>query len=341
MKHICHIILALTITTSALILMGCQGGTRWQRAEGSVWNTLYSIDYLSNRSLDDSIQAAMREVELSLSAFNPESTVTRVNRSTTPVEIDSMFAEVFRAAAKINAKSNGLFDPTVSPLINLWGFGYKGSADTVPSPESIADALTSVGILQCRIADGMIYKKSPATEFNFSAIAKGYGCDRVAAMLRRNGCNDYKVEIGGEIALNGHNRRGTDWRIMIDAPIECDTIHHENFGIVELSKGGIATSGSYRNYRDTPEGRRSHTINPATGYPMEHDVTTTRQVSATVIAPTCMEADGLATACMAMDAKSALRMIEEYPGAEALLVIPDSVGTWQTLRTSGFPELTR
>jgi len=339
MKHIFRI--ATLLITSAALLPGCGGGVRWYRTEGSVWNTLYSIEYRSDCQLDDSIQMIMRQVELSLSAFNPESTVSRINRSTTPEAIDSMFAEVFLASQRLNAHSGGLFDPTVSPLINLWGFGYKGHTDTVPDAEAIASALRSVGIRDCRIANDTIYKKSAMTEFNFSAIAKGYGCDCVGAMLARNGCTDYKVEIGGEIALNGHNSRGTDWRIMIDAPVTCDTIHHESLGILSLTHGGIATSGSYRNYHDTPEGRRSHTINPTTGYPLEHDATAARQISATVTAASAMEADGLATACMAMDARAAIAMIECISGAEALLVIPTDNGEWTLLRTSGFPAISR
>ena len=339
MKHLVRIVPLLI--AMAAFLSGCSGGAQWHRAEGSVWNTLYSIEYRSDRQLDDSIQMVMRQVELSLSAFNPESTVSRVNRSTTPETVDPMFTEVFLASQRLNAYSSGLFDPTVSPLINLWGFGYKGHTDTVPDAEAIASALLSIGIGECRITNDTLYKKSGTTEFNFSAIAKGYGCDRIGTMLTRNGCIDYKVEIGGEIALNGQNRRGTDWRIMIDAPVACDTIHHESLGILSLSHGGIATSGSYRNYHDTSEGRRSHTINPATGYPLEHDATAARQVSATVIAVSAMEADGLATACMAMDSNAAIAMIESVDGAEALLVIPADNGEWILLRTSGFPEISR
>ncbi len=340
MKHIYPAPILLVI--ALLAMTGCTQRPTWYHCTGSVWNTLYSIDYLADRPLDDSIQTVLRQVELSVSAFNPNSTVTRINQSEQPAATDPMFAEVFSASQEISRCSGGLFDPTVAPLVNLWGFGYKGDGDTIPSDDAIARAMQSVGIGQCRLSNDTVYKKSPETQFNFSAIAKGYGCDCVAAMLTRNGCRNYKVAIGGEIALNGHNTRDTEWRIMIDAPVACDTaIHHESLGIIPLSHGGIATSGSYRNYRDTPQGRRSHTINPTTGYPMEAADEANRQVSATVIASSAMEADGLATACMAMRADSAILMIERTPGAEALLVIPGHGVEWILSRTSGFPDMIR
>lgn len=334
-KWLCKVIIVIVVV---LAMGGCAPQATWHRYTGSVWNTLYNIDYRADRPLDDSIQAALREVELSVSAFNPSSTVSRINRSSDPEVVDSMFIEVFVASQRINSLSGGLFDPTVAPLINLWGFGYEGAAESEPDAEAIADSLLSVGIGQCCLKNDTIYKKSPSTRFNFSAIAKGYGCDRVAAMLVRNGCKDYKVEIGGEIALGGKNSRGGDWRIMIDAPVPCDSaIHHEALEIISLTDCGIATSGSYRNYRDTPHGRRSHTINPATGYPVEADSSAARQISATVIAPTAMEADGLATACMAMHPDSAMLMIGRTAGVEALLVIPAADGEWRILRSRGFP----
>jgi thiamine biosynthesis lipoprotein len=324
-----------TITSFA----SCSTGPTWHHCEGSVWNTLYSIDYYADANLDDSIQAAMRKVELSVSAFDPNSTVTRANHSSTPIEVDSLFADVFRASQEINRYSNGLFDPTVAPLINLWGFGYTGSTDSIPSDDAIANVITTVGISDCKLIGGKLYKKSPTTEFNFSAIAKGYGCDYVAATLAANGCSDYKVEIGGEIALSGHNSHGGDWRIMIDAPIASDTIRHDRLGVVAISQCGIATSGSYRNYHDTPQGRRSHTIDPTTGHPLEVDHNEPRQVSVTVIASNTMIADGLATACMAMNLSDAIKMIEAIPTAEALIVTPTNNGKWNILRTSGFPNI--
>ncbi len=159
----------------------------------------------------------------------------------------------------------------------------------------------------------------------------------IAEMFKRNGCNDYMIEIGGEIVVGGKNPHNSSWRIMIDAPIENDTaIVHERMAVIELTnRCGIATSGNYRNYRLTDNGRVWHTIDPTTGYPINSST-----LSATVVAPTAMEADALATACMALSVDSAMRMIEEYPYASALLVTADSItGEWNLHRTSRFPDL--
>lgn len=184
---------------------------------------------------------------------------------------------------------------------------------------------------------GRVVKKSPSTEFNFSAITKGYGCDLIGEMFRRNGCEDYLVEIGGEIALSGRNPRGEPWRIMVDAPLDNDTaIVHERMALMQLSEGGVATSGNYRNYKESAaEGKVWHTISTVTGRPAHTDL-----LSATVVAPSAMLADAYATACMAMSADSACAMIERVVGVEALLVTRSlSDSTFVIKTTAGFPEI--
>ena len=158
----------------------------------------------------------------------------------------------------------------------------------------------------------------------------------VGEMLSRNGVENYMVEIGGEIALKGRNPKGKPWRIQVDAPIADNTgAVSERMAVVEITDCGVATSGNYRNYRDYDgQGRVGHTIDPRTGYPV---ATTT--LSATVIAPTCIEADALATACMALPLERAMAMIEEWPGASALLVDTDDSGELRMHTTAGFPEL--
>ncbi|MDE6116379.1 MAG: FAD:protein FMN transferase, partial [Duncaniella sp.] len=189
--------------------------------------------------------------------------------------------------------------------------------------------------------EGLIMKKSQSTEFNFSAITKGYGCDLVGEMLARNGANDYMVEIGGEIALAGRNPRDRAWRIMIDAPIDNDSaVVHERMAVIEPGTGGVATSGNYRNYKQTSAGKVWHTISPITGYPAHTDL-----LSATIIAPNAMLADAYATSCMAMSCDSAIKMLENIPYTEGLLVTldslytPDSAPIYKIRTTKGFPSL--
>ncbi len=311
------------------LLVSCSAPKSYRTAEGGVWNTTYHITYHSDKDLHDSVIYVMKQVENSLSPFAKGSLITRINAGE-DIPADSLVRRVFMASQEINRRSDGMFDPTVAPLINLWGFGYRKTG-MEPTSETIDSLLMLVGIDRCRLTpEGKIEKCHPSTEFNFSAITKGYGCDLVGEMLHRNGVEDYMVEIGGEIAVRGKSPRASDWRIMVDAPVDCDTaIVHERLTVVEVSDCGIATSGNYRNYRETADGRVWHTVSPITGRPAETDM-----LSATVIAPSTMEADAYATSCMAMGSERALRMLEPVPGVEALLVTRDTVVT-----TSGFPDI--
>ncbi|MCM1517241.1 MAG: FAD:protein FMN transferase [Pseudoflavonifractor sp.] len=325
----CAVVAILAVVGAAT--GGC-GRESYREMSGAVWGTTYSIIYRSDKALDDSVRAEMRRVEQSLSMFSDSSTVSRVNRGETSVT-DPLFAEVFAEARRVSAASGGAFDPTVAPLVELWGFG-RGKVSGTPSPQAIDSVLAAVGIADCRMEGLTVVRKHSGTQFDFSAIAKGYGCDRVAAMLRRNGCADYMVEIGGEITVGGASPRGDRWRVMIDAPVEGDVPVHERLAVIEPPEGGVATSGNYRNYRDTPDGRIGHTIDPATGRPR-----LTRTLSATVTAPACMTADALATACMAMEPDSALAMVERMAGVEALVVTRDSAGGMAVRHTVGFPPM--
>lgn len=307
-----------------VMLAGCAEQPHWQRAEGGVWNTTYSITYRSPRALDDSIAACFGEVDRSVSVFNPASAISAINRGESDVT-DRHIDSLFTLSQQISRASGGMFDPTVGPLVNLWGFGTdrhrratadgKDGADFSVEQWQVDSALALVGIDRCAIENGRMRKKHKLTAFNFSAIAKGYGCDLVAAMLRRNGVEDFMVEIGGEMALGGSRPNGQPWTVAIDMP-EPDGKDAGFYTTVKLTDCGVATSGNYRNYHTSAsEGRFGHTISPVTGRPVQ-----TAVVSATVIAPTAAEADGWATACMAMGMPAALEAINAAPGVEAMLI---------------------
>ncbi|MCM1519535.1 MAG: FAD:protein FMN transferase [Lachnoclostridium sp.] len=323
MKQFLSII--LTALSVSILLTGCRHDN-YRTYEGGVWNTTFRIVYNSPVSLDDSIRAAMKRVELSLSPFNESSTISRINRGDS-VPADSLVRRIFLASQEVNRASAGAFDPTVAPLINAWGFGYRNGSGT-PSDEEIDSMLCLVGIADCRIDTlGYIIKKHPLTEFNFSAITKGFGCDAVAETLRRNGVTDYMIEIGGEIALSGLNPHHNQWRIMVERP---DTaLVRRGMTVITPGEGGVATSGNYRNFHVTDSATTWHTINSVTGRPAPAHI-----LSATVIAPSAMMADALATSCMAMEPDSALKMIEALPDAHAMLILPDLT----VVTTSSFPE---
>lgn len=322
----------LTALLSLLLLNSCGNGQKWRSYhidEGVVWHTTYRIIYDGERQLADSIISLCNSVEQSLSPFKANSLISRINRSET-METDSLVHRVFAIATRVSHASGGRFDPTVAPLVNLWGFGTDSIARKLAdegveslrfsvTQEQIDSARMLVGIEECRVENGMMVKKHPATSFNFSAVTKGMGCDIVAEMLRRNGVENYMVEIGGEIAVSGHNPDGKPWQIQVDMPEETTSAPtHNALRRLSLTSGGVATSGNYRNFHETARhGKFGHTIDPASGLPAHSEV-----VSATIVAPTCGEADAWATACMATPtAREALEMLAADTALEGMLVV--------------------
>ncbi len=319
---------------------GCKEKNSWTVTEGVIWHTTYRIVYQGPESLSDSVLMVLDAVEQSLSPFRNSSLISRINRAETDTT-DEMIRQAFGIAMNVNQASGGRFDPTVAPLINLWGFGTDSLArkraeteavngDFTVTRSELDSALSLVGIGDCHIENIILHKKHPLTTFNFSAITKGLGCDKVAEMLQRNGVENYMVEIGGEIALGGNNRREEPWQIQIDVPMEnLNEPIHSCLRVISVSNGGIATSGNYRNFHQTGRyGKFGHTIDPISGYPVK-----TAIVSATVIASTCAEADAWATACMATPKlQQAMDMISNIPDVEALLVVAegDSLHTVST-----------
>ena len=328
----CGAVLALGTT-----FFGCDGNKPFRTYEGVAWNTSFRITYASNAVLDDSIRSLMNLIEMSLSPFSENSQLSKINRNESD-SVDELIRRVFEKSVWVNEVSKGSFDPTLGPLINLWGFGPDMSLSMSPLPHQIDSVMAYVGIDDCRIVDGhRIVKKDSLTEFNFSAVAKGYGCDLVSQMLTRNGCRDYMVEIGGEIVVNGLSPRRGPWRVMIDAPIPSnDSIIHEGMAVIEVDSCSLATSGNYRNFRLIDGQMVGHTIDGLTGNPAN-----SRILSVTVIAPECIIADGLATACMAMDLEHAYEMIDSLPDTEALFVTMSPDREWELHPTKGFPAVDR
>jgi thiamine biosynthesis lipoprotein len=328
----CKILTLVALLAALISLSGCVKSKEWRRSNGAVWNTLYNITYEADRDLSDSIQAVFRQVEQSLSPFNDNSLISQINRNES-VATDSLLRYVFRMSTAVCRNSGGKFDPTVSPIVNLWKFGYTGKVDPdanwEPEPQRIDSAMQYVGILDCRILpDGSMSKKSAGTTFNFSAITKGYACDLVADMLARNGATNVMVEIGGEVAARGESPRGGSWRLQVDAPkVDEGVPEHESLEVIEVADCGVATSGNYRNYHQSSHGRIGHTIDPVTGYPC-----VTPLLSATVIAPTCAEADAYATAAMASPSVEFADSILRHAGVKAILVTATADSVFRILQ---------
>lgn len=311
---------------SVLFLNSASCKRTFIKNEGSTWGTNYHIVYQSDRDLHDSVIAVMRSVDASLSKFNPDSEISRINSGITD-SVGKMMADVFAVASHVAGLSDGVYDPTVGPVCELWGFGIADFT-SVPTDSAIAAALGTVGILDCHITGNKIVKKNPATEFDFSSVAKGYGIDCIADMLERNGVENYMIEIGGEISACGLSPRECPWRIQVDAP-EIATGPadiHSRLSVLELGpeRIAVATSGNYRNIRSTTSGESfGHTISPVTGRPAKSEI-----LSATVIDADCALADAMATACMASPTVAEALDMAERAGLYVLLITADTDSTF-------------
>ncbi len=306
----------LVITLLLPSVCGCGGGHSYIHTEGLIWNTSYHVSYEGEPELADSIVRVLEEVGKSLSVFDPESLVSKLNASDS-IKADGALLRIYETSCRIHKESGGMFDPTLSPLITAWGFGkgHKPTADTL----KIDSLLHLTGIGRTRLTDGWICKPTRAMQFNFSAIAKGFGCDAVGNMLRRNGVRNYIVEIGGEVLTHGKGAGGRKWRVSIDRPVsDAKGYGHVSQNVMEVSEAGIATSGNYRNFQRVSGKSFGHTISPVTGRPVETDL-----ISATIVAATAMEADAYATACMAMGGAAAKTMVRKA-GVGAMLIYMDS-----------------
>lgn len=321
---------ALGLAGIVLLFVFKPTNRQWFENTGIAWNTEYHIKYYGTTDLSDSITAMFREIELSVSPFNRSSRIYAINHNETD-SLDSYLKKLYLRSAEIHKETNGAFDPTVSPLVNAWGFGYEQGKNCAAAIDSIR---RFVGLEKTSLSGNKIRKSDNRISFNFSSIAKGMGCDEIGLMLKRNGITDYMVEIGGEIAAKGKNPKRSAWKISIDRPIAAnDTVIHESAGIIGITDCGIATSGNYRNYKTDSTGKKyAHTINPATGYPEQTDI-----LSATVIAPDCMTADAYATAFMVLGSKRTKALVALHPELSVCLFTTDNTGNISQWHSPNFP----
>lgn len=288
--------------------------------QGNVFGTYYNIRYEATYDLHNAIKQRLKDVDQSLSIFNSSSVISQINRNDV-VPCDSLFEIMYHEACDVSELSQGAFDITVAPLVNAWGFGTKNNDLKTRNQDINLDSLrTFVGYEKIRLVNHYLKKEDERTTLDASAIAKGFACDIVADLLRQNGCKNLLVDIGGEVVLQGVNDRGNPWRVGISRPtINAQGVEKELQKIIESSQLCMATSGNYLQYYFVNGERRSHTIDPRSGYPVTHSL-----LSATVCASSCMRADALATACMVLGEKEALDMIEQTTDASCYLIIADS-----------------
>lgn len=330
-----HIILPVAVIAAVVIVLLLIPRTtrHYQKNEGYVFGTYYRITYRHDKDLEACIIERLHDVDTALSMFNPQSILSRINRNE-DVVCNEDVARVLEVAFDVYALSMGAFDITVAPLVNAWGFGFTDLSHG-PSQAEIDSILTFVGMQKIRYEQWRVTKEDPRMMLDASAIAKGYACDAVAQVLRDAGCTDFLVDIGGEVVAQGMNERRTKWRIGITRPVEDSTAtSQELHDVIATDHLCMATSGNYRRfYYDNGE-KRSHTIDPHTGYPVQHKL-----LSATVVASSCMEADALATACMVLGEEQGMEMIEKGATNTACYMIVAQGDSMVTVTSSRWHEM--
>lgn len=326
-------LLFLIIGTVLIIHSKQPHSVPYQKEEGTVFGTIYHTTYQCDSSLHDEIMAELQRVDNSLSMFNPHSTISRINRGETE-ETDSLLQFIFNLSKSISECTDGCFDVTVAPLVNAWGFGFKNGA--LPDSAQVDSIRSHIGWQRITLdADGMLHKEDSLMVMDFSAVAKGFGADQVATVFRRHNITNFMIEIGGEIVASGKNPKGEDWNIGINKPIEDNTsATSEIETVLALSDCAMATSGNYRNFYYSEDGRKlAHTIDPHTGYPVQHSI-----LSSTVLAPTCAMADAFATSFMVMGLEKAKELLKKQNNLDAYFIYADEEGKTQTWMTEGLKD---
>ncbi len=310
--------LVLLIVGTVLIIRQ-QQAIPYQKNADFIFGTTYHITYQCDSDMAAGIKAELLKVDQSLSPFNEKSIITAVNQNKA-VQLDSMFLDVYNLAVQISDETDGAFDITVAPLVNAWGFGFKNS--TLPSPYQVDSLRQIVGYQKVSLENGHIKKKDPRIMLDCSAIAKGYGCDVIAKFLRSRGVKNFMVEIGGEIVTSGLNPDRLPWKVGVTKPSDDSlSTSHELQTVLNVTDMAMATSGNYRNFYYKGGKKYAHTIDPKTGFPVQHNI-----LSATVIAKSCAEADAYATSFMVMGLEKAQKVMERRPELMAYIIYSDQNG---------------
>ncbi len=280
---------------------------------GRTMGTTYNVTYRPTentptlKAMKTEVDALLAEINHTMSTYDPESELSRFNhmRTTNWVPASASLRDVLKASLEIGTQSEGAFDITVGPLVNLWGFGPEVHPDRIPLESDIAAARLRSGLDKVSLSETQpaIRKHRPDVFLDLSGIAKGYGVDQVAELMTAHGIEHYMVEIGGEIRVRGFKEHDTPWRIAIEKPLPGERSVHT---MLALSDIALATSGNYRNFFEIAGRRYSHTIDPATGWPVDHHL-----VSVTVLAETSMRADAWATAFQVLGPERGMAIAEQ------------------------------
>ena len=324
-----------------MVMVACQPSVNEKvyLIEGEAQGSTYHIKYIAERdeNLNPAIDSILEVIDRSMSTYRPDSAISKINQGDTTVVVDEHFRKVFEASQQIWQESEGLFDPTVGVLVNAWGFGkQKISEADLPTDKKIDSLKKYVGFDKVALTEkNLIKKRYTEILFDFNAIAQGYTSDVVANYLSARGIKNYIVEIAGEMYLKGKNTvEDKSWTIGVENPLK-PLDDRDLVATIQFTNQGLATSGNYRKVWIDSNGRKYvHSINPITGRATQSDV-----LSATVVAPSTMLADGYATMFMVMGLAKSKAFLEKHPDLAVLLVYSDDKHQEATYKTKSFEKL--
>jgi FAD:protein FMN transferase len=315
--------------------ISCRQPLPYRTNDGFIQGSTYHIIYqpLDEVDLQKDIESELLKFDNSLSTYNPNSIISRVNQNDSDVVLDDLFIKCFTKAQQVSEISEGAFDLTVAPLVNAWGFGFKNKIDV--NAKVIDSIMQFTGYQKVKLINNKIIKSHPSIQLDASAIAQGFSVDIISEFLESKGIVNYMVEIGGEVRAKGINSKGQLWRIGIDKPIDgSEPENRELQNIVNLKDKSISTSGNYRKFYIKDGIKYSHTINPKTGYPAQSNL-----LSASVLADDCMTADAFATVCMVIGVEKAIELDKRLPEIEIYLIFADSTNQFRTYASPSFEQI--
>lgn len=324
----------LPIALISFILISCNSQDALQKVQfqGETQGTYYAITYYNadGKAYQEEIEALLKDFDKTASMWVENSIISKINRNE-QASMNDDFSILFEMSKEVFKKSNEAFDPTIGPLVNAWGFGFT---DRMKVDQHVVDSLLPlIGFDKVKLENNTIVKEYPGIQFDFNAIAQGYSVDLVAKLLEEKGIENYLIDIGGEVLGKGSKPKNEPWKVGIEKPSDNATYGQELKAIVILNEKALATSGNYRKFYEEDGIRYSHTIDPKTGYPVQHSL-----LSVSVLANDCGRADAYATACMVSGLGKSKELINSIPEMEAYFIYSDENGTLKTYFTEGFEK---
>lgn len=326
---ILFILLAITLTS-------CTGNKTLVEVkfEGEAQGTYYAVTYYDSKgiSYQQDIDSFFRAFDQSASIYQKESIISRLNNNDSTARADDVFTYVFNKSMEVSEKTDGAFDITVLPLVNAWGFGFT---DPMKLDSSQVDSiLPLVNYRNVKLTDGRLVKTNPAIKVDFNAIAQGYSADLIGQLLESHGIENYLIDVGGEVLARGTKPGNIPWKVGIEKPAENADDARELNTVVNLSNKALATSGNYRKYFIRDGVRYSHTIDPKTGFPVNHTV-----LSVSVLADDCISADAYATSFIVMGLDKTKKFLAQHPELDAYIIYSDDSGKLTTWSSDGLSQL--